>query len=48
MAIHDTYDTDESIIPAALRRFIKNRLFELGGLTLLGVIIVLAISMASW
>ena len=48
MAIHDSYDTDESTIPAALRRFIKNRLFELGGLTLLSVIIVFAISMASW
>ena len=48
MAIHDTYDTDESTIPAALRRFLKNRLSELGGLALLGVIITVAISLASW
>ena len=48
MAIHDTYDTDESTIPAALRRFLKNRLSELGGLALLSVIITVAISLASW
>ncbi len=48
MAIHDTYDTDESTIPAALRRFLKNRLSELSGLALLGVIISVAISLASW
>ena len=48
MAIHDTYDTDESTIPAALRRFLKNRLSELLGLALLGVIIAVSISLASW
>jgi DNA segregation ATPase FtsK/SpoIIIE, S-DNA-T family len=48
MAIHDTFDTDESTIPAALRRFLKRRLYELIALLLTGTIIVLAVSLASW
>ena len=48
MALHDTYDTDESTIPAALRRFLKNRLYELAGLLLLAIIFAVAISLAFW
>ena len=48
MALHDTYDTDESTIPAALKRFVKNRFFELGGLVLLVVIFAMALALASW
>ncbi len=48
MAIHDTFDTDESTIPAALRRFLKNRLFELAAMVLTATIAILALSLASW
>jgi DNA segregation ATPase FtsK/SpoIIIE, S-DNA-T family len=48
MAIHDTFDTDESTIPAALRRFLRRRLYELVALLLTGTIITLALSLASW
>ncbi len=48
MAIHDTFDTDESTIPAALRRFLRRRLYELVALLLTGAIIILAVSLASW
>ena len=48
MAIHDTFDTDESTIPAALRRFLRRRLYELVALLLTGTIIILALSLASW
>ncbi len=48
MALRDTFDTDESTIPAALRRFFKNRLYEISGLLLLAAIFAIAISLASW
>jgi S-DNA-T family DNA segregation ATPase FtsK/SpoIIIE len=48
MAVHDTFDTDESTIPAALRRFLRRRLYELVALLLTGLIIILALSLASW
>ncbi|MEP6827599.1 MAG: DNA translocase FtsK 4TM domain-containing protein, partial [Aestuariivirga sp.] len=48
MAVHDTFDTDEATIPAALRRFLKNRLFELCGIALLIAIFAIAFSLASW
>ena len=48
MAVHDAFDTDEATIPAALRRFLKNRLFELCGFALLIAIFAIALSLASW
>ena len=48
MAVHDAFDTDEATIPAALRRFLKNRLFEFCGIALLVVIFAIALSLASW
>ncbi len=49
MAVHDSFDdTDEATIPAALRRFLKNRLYELSGMALLAVIGVVALALASW
>ncbi len=48
MAFRDTYDTDESAIPEALRRFVKNRFFELCALGLLATIVTVALSLASW
>ncbi len=48
MALHDTYDTDDSVIPAGLRRFVRRRAGELTGLALLAAIIVASLSLASW
>ena len=48
MAVYDAFDTDEATIPAALRRFLKNRLFELCGIALLIAIFAIAFSLASW
>ncbi len=41
-------DTDDSAIPAALRRFAALRMMELGGLVLLALAGFLAISLATW
>jgi len=48
MAVHDTFETDESTIPAALRRFLSRRLFELVAMALTGLIMIAAMSLASW
>ncbi len=48
MAVNDTFDTDESTIPAALRRFLKRRMFELAGISISAVIVVIALALASW
>jgi DNA segregation ATPase FtsK/SpoIIIE, S-DNA-T family len=48
MAVHDHYDTDDSAIPAALRRFVRNRAYELSGLILLGGVALAGLSLASW
>ena len=32
MALHDTYDTDDSAIPAGMRRFFRRRAREILGL----------------
>ncbi len=38
MAYNRSYDTDEGAIPAALRRFIRHRLFEISGVGTPGVL----------
>ncbi len=48
MAMHDTRDTDDSAIPLGLRRFLKDRAFELSGLSLLALITVAGLALASW
>ncbi len=48
MAVHETYDTDDSAVPRALRRFVRNRAYELSGLVLLTGVITTALSLASW
>ena len=48
MALHESYDTDDSAIPAALRRFMRNRAYELSGLILLSGIALAGLSLASW
>ncbi|NMD07876.1 MAG: hypothetical protein GYA66_07860, partial [Phyllobacteriaceae bacterium] len=48
MALHESYDTDDSAIPAALRRFMRNRAYELSGFILLSGIALAGLSLASW
>jgi DNA segregation ATPase FtsK/SpoIIIE, S-DNA-T family len=48
MALHHSIETDESTIPAALRRFLTKRAFEVSGLILLAVIIGIGLALASW
>jgi DNA segregation ATPase FtsK/SpoIIIE, S-DNA-T family len=48
MALNHSIDTDESTIPAALRRFMRRRIFELSGLLLLSLIIIAGLALASW
>ncbi len=48
MAVHEPYDTDDSAIPAALRRFMRNRAYELSGLILLTGISIAGLALASW
>jgi S-DNA-T family DNA segregation ATPase FtsK/SpoIIIE len=48
MAVHDHYDTDDSAIPAALRRFLRNRAYELSGMILLAGITLSGFALASW
>ena len=48
MAINHSLETDEGTIPAALRQFIRKRTYELGGLAIFSLIIVLSLALASW
>lgn len=48
MARSRPIDTDESTVPTGLRRFVGNRLAELGGLALLALTLAVAASLASW
>ncbi len=48
MALQDTYDTDESAIPAGLKRFLKRRTKELLGLCIAAVSGLAAVAMATW
>src|SRR5918994_1897501 len=41
-------DTDDGAIPGALRLFVRNRVLELTGLALLGAMLIVALSLASW
>jgi S-DNA-T family DNA segregation ATPase FtsK/SpoIIIE len=48
MAYDRSYETDDSTIPVELRRFIRHRLYELGAIALLAVILALALALATW
>ncbi len=47
-SVHHSVETDESTIPAALRRFLRKRAFELVGLSIVAAVIVVGLSLASW
>jgi DNA segregation ATPase FtsK/SpoIIIE, S-DNA-T family len=48
MALHETYDTDDSVIPAGMRRFFRRRFRELLGLSIVILCAYGAVAMASW
>jgi DNA segregation ATPase FtsK/SpoIIIE, S-DNA-T family len=48
MAIHDTLETDENTIPAALRRFLNRRILEAIGMGMIALILCLGLALASW
>jgi DNA segregation ATPase FtsK/SpoIIIE, S-DNA-T family len=45
---HQSIETDESTIPAALRRFLTKRAYELTGLMIVAAVIAIGLSLASW
>jgi DNA segregation ATPase FtsK/SpoIIIE, S-DNA-T family len=48
MALHETYDTDDSTIPAGMRRFFRRRFRELLGFLIVAVFGLCAVALASW
>ena len=48
MAIHHTFETDESVIPEAMRRFLWRRAYEISALMLTSIVVVLGLALASW
>ena len=48
MAYNRSYDTDDGAIPAALRRFIRHRLFEFSGIVLFACLAVVGVALATW
>ncbi len=48
MAYNRSYDTDEGAIPAALRRFIRHRLFEFSGVILFVLLAAVGMALATW
>src|SRR6185436_15105674 len=48
MAYNRSYDTDDGAIPAALRRFIRHRLFEFSGIVLFAVLAAVGVALATW
>jgi DNA segregation ATPase FtsK/SpoIIIE, S-DNA-T family len=48
MAYDPSIDTDDSAVPAAIRRFLRKRVLELSGITLFAGLIAIGLSLASW
>ncbi len=48
MASDHTFDTDEDVLPRALRRFMRNRLMDVVGITILITVAVLGLALATW
>jgi S-DNA-T family DNA segregation ATPase FtsK/SpoIIIE len=48
MAYNRSVDTDDGAIPAALRRFIRHRLFEFTGIVLFAVLAAVGLALATW
>ena len=48
MAYDPSYDTDDGAVPAAIRRFMRNRLFELSGFLIFILLIAVSVALATW
>src|SRR5205823_305211 len=48
MALDHPIDTDDGAVPAAVRRFIRNRLLEIAGFALFAGTVALGTALASW
>jgi S-DNA-T family DNA segregation ATPase FtsK/SpoIIIE len=48
MALDHPIDTDDGAVPAAVRRFIRNRLFELAGFALFAATVAAGIALSTW
>jgi DNA segregation ATPase FtsK/SpoIIIE, S-DNA-T family len=48
MAYQRSYDTDDSAVPEALRRFIRHRLYEFWGLATMAALLVMGVAVATW
>ncbi len=48
MAYDPSIDTDDSAVPAAVRRFLRNRLFEFVGGGLFAALIAVGVALATW
>ncbi|MGQ0484676.1 MAG: DNA translocase FtsK [Hyphomicrobiales bacterium] len=48
MAYDPSIDTDDSAVPAAVRRFLRNRLFEFAGGGLFAALIAIGVALATW
>ena len=48
MAYDPSFDTDDRAVPAAVRVFFKKRLFELAGVILFSLLILIGLALATW
>jgi DNA segregation ATPase FtsK/SpoIIIE, S-DNA-T family len=48
MASDHTFDTDEDVLPRALRRFMRNRLMDFAGIALLVSVALIGLALATW
>jgi DNA segregation ATPase FtsK/SpoIIIE, S-DNA-T family len=48
MALHDTYDSDDSVIPTGMRRFFRRRFREMLGLSIVILCGYSVVAMATW
>jgi DNA segregation ATPase FtsK/SpoIIIE, S-DNA-T family len=48
MTIHEAYDTDEDVVPRALRRFMHHRILEIVGLVTLAAIALVGLALLTW
>ncbi len=48
MASDHTFDTDEDVLPRALRRFMRNRVMDVIGIIILATVAILGLALATW
>ncbi len=48
MAFEETLDTDDDVLPRALRRFMRNRMMESIGICVIAIIAAIGLALATW